>query len=86
MAEPSAFEVELVTEKLKDKNQQVLIKFQQNWLKKEAGQFVLRPRNLNIVFGIRRNCPRSGRSQSMYLFTRRVIKQTLAIIKEYPFC
>jgi len=28
--EPSAFEFELVTEKLKDKNQQVLIKFQQN--------------------------------------------------------
>jgi hypothetical protein len=28
--EPSAFEVELVTEKLKDKNQQVLIEFQQN--------------------------------------------------------
>jgi len=29
VSEPSAFEVELVTEKLKDKNQQVLIKFQQ---------------------------------------------------------
>jgi hypothetical protein len=28
--EPSAFEVKLVTEKLKDKDQQVLIKFQQN--------------------------------------------------------
>jgi hypothetical protein len=66
----------LVTEKLKDKDQQVLIKFQQNWLKQEVGQFVLRPRNLQIVFGIRRNCPRSGRSPSMYLFIRRVIKQT----------
>jgi len=28
--EPSAFEVELVLEKLKNNNQQVLIKFQQN--------------------------------------------------------
>jgi hypothetical protein len=28
--EPSAFDAELVTQKLKDKNQQVLINFQQN--------------------------------------------------------
>jgi hypothetical protein len=40
-------------------------------------QLVLRSINLLIVFGIRKNCLRTGRSPSMYLLIRRLIKQTL---------
>ena len=39
-----------------------------------------------ILFGIRRNCLRSGRSRSLYLFIRRMIKQTAVIIGAYHFC
>jgi hypothetical protein len=38
------------------------------------------------LFGIRGNCVRSRRSQSLYLFIRRVIKQTVVIIEAYHFC
>ena len=41
---------------------------------------------LLILFGISRNCLRSGRSRSLYLFIERVIKQTVVIIEAYPFC
>jgi len=44
-------------------------------LTKEAiGQFSMRSIDILILFGIRRNCQRSGRSRPMYLFIRRVIK------------
>jgi len=46
-------------------------------------QFAVRTVNLLIPFGIRRNCLRSGRSQSWYLSTKRVIKQTVVIIEAY---
>ena len=55
----------------KDTNHQVSIIFQQNWLK----QLALRSTNVLILFGIRRNCLRSWRSRSLYLFIRRAIKQ-----------
>jgi len=42
--------------------------------------------NLLIIFGIRRNCLRSGRSRSLYLTIRKVIKQTVIIIEVYHFC
>ena len=35
---------------------------------------------------MRMNCPRSGRSRSLYLFIRRAIKQTVVIIEAYHFC
>jgi hypothetical protein len=41
---------------------------------------------LLILFGIKRNCLRGGRSQSLYLFIRRMIKQTVVIIEGYHFC
>jgi len=47
---------------------------------------VLRSINLLILFGIRRNCLKNGRSQSLYLFIRKVIKQTVVIEKAYHFC
>jgi hypothetical protein len=66
-------------------NRQVLITSEQHWLKQGVEQFALRSTNLWILFGIRRNCPRSGRSQ-IYLFVRRVTKQIVVIIEDYQFC
>ena len=40
--EPSAFEVEMANEVLKDINQQILIKFQQIWLKQDVEVYFLR--------------------------------------------
>ena len=80
----SAFEVELVTEKLKVTNHRVLIKSQQNLLKQGMEQLVMRSINLLFVFGIRRNCLRS---RSLYLsIIIRAIKQTVVIIWAYHFC
>jgi len=39
--------------------------------------------NLFILFGIWKNCLNSGRSQSLRLFKRKVIKQILVIIKVF---
>jgi hypothetical protein len=38
---------------------------------------------LIFLFGIKRNCLISGRSQSLYLFIKRVIKQTVVTIVAY---
>ena len=46
----------------------------------------MRSINLLRLFGIRRNCLRSGRSRSLYLSIRRAIKQTVVIIGAYHFC
>ena len=50
-------------------------------IKAGVEQFALRSINLLILFGIRRNCIRSGRSRLLYLFTRRAIKQTVVIME-----
>jgi hypothetical protein len=71
--EPSAFEAKMTIEKLKRQNHQKLIKPQQNWLRQGVGQFALRSVNLFSLFGMRRNCLRSGRSRLLYLFIGRVI-------------
>jgi len=47
---PRAFEDELVIEKQKHKNYQVLIKSEQKWLKHGGEQFALRFMNLLILF------------------------------------
>jgi hypothetical protein len=57
--EPSACEFDMASEKLKFKNQHVLIKSQQNLLKQWVEQFAVRSINLLILFGIRSNCQRS---------------------------
>jgi len=41
---------------------------------------------LIISIGIRKNCLRSGRSRSLYLSIRRMIKQYVVIIEVYHFC
>ena len=40
---------------------------------------------LIIVFGIRRNCQRSGRNRSSYLSIGRAMKETVIIIVAYHF-
>jgi len=45
----------------------------------------MRSINLLILFGMRRNCRRSGISRSLYLFIRKVIKQIVIIITAYHF-
>jgi len=41
---------------------------------------------LLILFGLRRNCLRSGRSLSLYLSVRRSLKHIVVIIGAYHFC
>jgi hypothetical protein len=65
--EPSAFKFETATEKLKDTNHQVLIKFQQNSLKYEVEKFALRLIKFLILYGIRGNCMRSGKADYCYV-------------------
>jgi hypothetical protein len=70
---PSAFEVEMITEKL-NRHKSSDVDQIQTGLKQGAEQFALRSLNLLILFGIRTNYLRSGRSE----FIRRVMKQTVA--------
>jgi hypothetical protein len=55
-------------------------------LKLEVLRFALRSINLLILLEIKTNCLSSGWSQSLYLFIRRMIKQTVVIIEAYRFC
>jgi hypothetical protein len=49
-------------------------------IKAGGEQLALGSINLLLLFGIRRNCLRSERSQKLYLFIRREIKQIVVII------
>ena len=77
--QPGAFELEMAIKKLKSHKPPGKIQI-------PAEQFPLRSSNLLFLFGIRRNCLRSGRSRSLYLSTRRAIKHTVVIIGAYHFC
>jgi len=83
--EPSAFDMELAIEKLKRHKSSGIGHIAAELIKAQVGQFAARSINLLILFRIRMNCLRS-RSQSLYLFIRRVIKQTVEIIEAYHFC
>jgi len=81
--EPSAFEVEMAIEKLKrcrspgvDQIPTELITVGGRTIRSELHKLL-------ILFGIRRNCLRSGRSRSLYLSIRRVIKQTVVSVEAY---
>jgi len=54
-------------------------------LRQGVEQFAMRSINVLFLFGIRRNCLRSGGSQS-YLSIRRAITQIVIIIEAYHFC
>jgi hypothetical protein len=62
--EPSAFEVELAIEKLKSHKSPGIDQIPAELIKAGVAQFAVRFINLSFLFGIRRNCLKSGRSGS----------------------
>jgi len=83
---PSTFAFGMDFEKLKRHIPPSIGQFQAEWLKQWVEQIALRSINLSILFGIRKNCLKGGRSRSLYLFIRRVIKQIVVITGAYHFC
>jgi len=77
LAELSAFEFEKATEKLKRHKSPGIDQIPAEMIKAGVQQFALRSVNLLILFGIRRNCLRSGRGQSSNLKK----KQSVVIIQ-----
>jgi hypothetical protein len=55
-------------------------------IRSRVGQFAPRSMYLLILFGIKKNYLRSGRSRSIYLFTWKVIKWIVVIIEAHHFC
>jgi hypothetical protein len=84
--EPSAFVLEMATEKLKRHKSPSIDQIPAGLIKAGVGYFGLRSINVLVLFGKRRNCLRNGRSRSLCLFIRRVIKQIVVIIEAYHFC
>ena len=81
--EPCASEFKMATGKLRHKSpgtDHIPAELMQG-----VKKFGLRSINLLILFEIRRNCPRSGRSWSLYLFIKRVLNQTVLIIEAHLF-
>ena len=64
VSEPSAFEVELAIDKLKSHKSPGIDQIPANLLKQGVEQFAVQFINLLFLFGIRRNCPKNGRSRS----------------------
>jgi hypothetical protein len=83
VAEPSAFEVEMAIEKLKRHKSPGIVQIQAELIKAGVEQFAVRSMNLLILFRMRKNCLKTGRSQLLYLSIRRVIKQAVVIIGAY---
>jgi hypothetical protein len=71
MPEPSAIEVELAIERVKSHKSPGIDQIPRE-LRQGVEQFAMRSINL-FLFGVWRNCMRSGRGQSFYLSIRRVI-------------
>jgi len=84
--QPSGFEVQNAFGKLKGHKSSRIDQIPEEFIREGVGQFVLRSKTLVIVFGIRTNCLRSGRSPPFYLFTKREVKTTLVIVEAYHFC
>jgi hypothetical protein len=84
--EPSAFEFEMAIEKLKRHRSPGTGQIPAEMIK--AGDMTIRSEihNLLFLFGVRKNCLGNGRSQSLCLFIRRVIKQIAVTIEAYHFC
>jgi hypothetical protein len=81
----SAFETEMAIEKIKRHKSPGIDQILTRLINQGAEQFAVRSIKLLILFGIRMNCLGCGRSRSLNLFTRRVIKQVVIIIEAYHF-
>jgi len=80
---PSAFEVEMITVKLNRHKSPDVDQIQTGL---NRGRIIRSEiQSLLILFGIRTNYQRSGRIRSLYLFIRRVMKQTVEITSAYQF-
>ena len=77
VSEPSAFEVEMAIEKLKGHKSPGTDQIPAELIKVWGRKIRLRSINLLILFGIRLNYLRSGRSRSFYLTIRRAVKRRL---------
>jgi len=84
--EPSAFKVEMAIEMLKRHKSTGVDEIPAELIKYEVEQFTLRSNSVLVRFRTRRNCLRSGRSQSWYLFIRRAIQQSVETMEAYHFC
>jgi len=71
--EPSALEVEMAVEKLKRRKSPGIDQFATELIKVEGRIVRSEIHKLSFRFGVRRNCLRSGRSRSLYLFISRVM-------------
>jgi len=78
--ELSSFGVKMAIEKLKRHKSPGIDQIPAELIKARVEQFTLRSINLLLLFGIRRNCLRCGRSRSLYLSIKRVTKQIVVII------
>ena len=85
VSEPHAFEFSLAIEKLKSHKSPDIDQIPAELIKQGVTQLAMRSINLLFLFGIRGNCLRSGRSQLLYLTTRKGIKQTVVITGAYKF-
>ena len=83
--EPSAFEVEIAIEKQKRHRSPGIDQIPAELIKAGAKKSTLRSLNLLILFGMRRNFLKSGRSRLFCLFERRAIKQTVVIMETFHF-
>ena len=83
MPELSALEVQMAIEKLRKHKLPDIDQIAAELIKVGGRTICFNIQNLLILFGMMRNCPRSGRSRSFYLFIRRVIKQIVVITEKY---
>ena len=83
---PSAFEFQMAIETLNRHEPPGIDQIPDELFKQGVAKFALRSINVLILFGMKRNCLRSGRSRSLYLSIRRVMKHTVVIIEAYYFC
>jgi hypothetical protein len=82
--EPSAFEVEMAIEKLRGHKSPAIDQIPAELIK-AGGRTICSESRKHILFGVRRNCLRRGRSRSLYLTIRRAIKQIVLIIETCHF-
>ena len=85
MPEPSVFEAELATENLKSHKSPGNDEIPAEVIKSGHRTISMRCINILFLFGIRKNCLRSGRSRSLYLsiYTVRLLSFKTGIIKKY---
>jgi hypothetical protein len=85
VTEPSAFEFEMAVVKLKRHKSPGSNQFPTETIKARGRTMLSEIHNLLILFVMKRNYLRSGRSQSLYLLIG-VVKQIAVIIEAYHIC